>query len=81
MPFDLEAFRYFINNPSAWEHGFDQKISDQMESAVKEIDSLRGRVLMGWRPDQGGMTTMNPAPDASPPHGPTGRYGIFEVKR
>jgi hypothetical protein len=45
MPFDLEAFRYYIENPSAWENGFDQKVSDQMNAATKEIER-RGNLIM-----------------------------------
>lgn len=45
MSFDLETFRYFIENPSAWEEGFDQNISDQMALAVAEMEGLRKALL------------------------------------
>jgi len=41
MTFSLGAFRYFINNPSAWQNGFDEDISEEMRCAADEIDRLR----------------------------------------
>jgi len=41
MKFDLDAFAYFIENPSAWSGEFDQRVSDQMAAARAEIERLR----------------------------------------
>lgn len=37
--FDRAAFRYCINNPSAWE-SYDEGISEKMRAADNEIDRL-----------------------------------------
>lgn len=41
MPFNIDIFRFFIENPSAWSEGFDQRISDEMANAATEIERLR----------------------------------------
>lgn len=34
---------YYVNNPSAWEYGFDQKISDEIERLEAELAEERER--------------------------------------
>lgn len=39
MAFDRQAFRYHINNPSAWD-SYDERISGLMRAADNEIERL-----------------------------------------
>ena len=39
-PFDLNWFRYYIGNPSAWECEYDNKMSDRMRAAADEVERL-----------------------------------------
>jgi rubredoxin len=46
MKFDREQFGYYIENPSAWENGFEQVISDHMNAALHEMDRLSAPIPM-----------------------------------
>lgn len=39
-PFDLAAFRYYIGNPSAWDH-YDEGVSERMRAAADAIERLQ----------------------------------------
>lgn len=43
----LERLRYYVNNPSAWEDGFNQNVSDAIESALTAHDSYRMEIEYG----------------------------------
>ena len=36
--------KYYINNPSAWEDGFNQNVSDVIEGAVNGVEATLARV-------------------------------------
>lgn len=50
-PFDYNAIFYFVENPSAWAEGFDQRVSDHIAKALAEIERLQGLVYVPglWR--------------------------------
>lgn len=50
MPFDLDSYSHYIENPSAWSEGFDQTISNEMAAAREEILRLRAELATNNKP-------------------------------